>query len=331
MKVIIPVAGAGTKLRPHTYTQPKALIPVAGKPILSFLIDDLLKAGLNDYVFVVGYLGEKIRDFVKSNYPQLNSRFVEQVTREGIGHAVWLTKSLVAKDEEVFVVLGDSVFDVDFKEFAHHPGSVLGIKKVEDPRGFGVAELDADNTIIRVTEKPQFPKSNMALTGLYKFKESKLLFDTLDELVKKNERTHDEIQLTDAIMRMIEKGAKFEGMKVPNWFDCGKKDVLLETNSILLKKFSYATKEFPPFESTIIIQPVNIGANCAIRNSIIGPNVTIGANTSIVYSIIKDSIIGSYSVLQDVQLSRSVIGSDATVRGLSQSLNIGDNTEIDLS
>jgi len=149
MKVIIPVAGAGTKLRPHTYTQPKALIPVAGKPILSFLIDDLLKAGLNDYVFVVGYLGEKIRDFVKSNYPQLNSRFVEQVTREGIGHAVWLTKSLVAKDEEVFVVLGDSVFDVDFKEFAHHPGSVLGIKKVEDPRGFGVAELDADNSCYR--------------------------------------------------------------------------------------------------------------------------------------------------------------------------------------
>ena len=330
MKVIIPVAGAGTKLRPHTYTQPKALIPVAGKPILSFLIDDLLKAGLNDYVFVVGYLGEKIRDFVKAKYPGLNAQFVEQATREGIGHAVWLTKSKVGENEEVFVVLGDSVFDVDFKEFAHHPGSVLGIKKVEDPRGFGVAELDADNIITRVTEKPQFPKSNMALTGLYKVKESKLLFDTLDELVKKNERTHDEIQLTDAIMNMIDKGIKFTGLKVPNWFDCGKKEVLLETNTILLKKFSYATKELPPYENTIIIHPVNIAPDCAIRNSIIGPNVTIGANTSIVYSIIKDSIIGSYSVLEDVQLSRSVIGSDATVRGLSQSLNIGDNTEIDL-
>src|ERR1700744_47583 len=147
MKAIIPVAGAGTKLRPHTYTQPKALIPVAGKPILNFIIDELIEAGVKDYIFVIGYLGEKIKDYVEKRFPNLNATFIEQEQREGIGHAVWLTKDAVQKDDELFIVLGDSVFDADLKSLIKSKYSMLGVKKVEDPRSFGVVEVSDDDFV----------------------------------------------------------------------------------------------------------------------------------------------------------------------------------------
>jgi len=167
MQAIIPVAGAGTKLRPHTYTQPKALIPVAGKPILSFIMDELIAAGVTEYIFVIGYLGEKIRDYVGKKYPNLKVSFVEQETREGIGHAIWLTNEVVSKQEEIIIVLGDSVFDADMKTIIASEFSLLGVKKVDDPRSFGVAEISDDDLIVRVEEKPQIPRSNLALVGLY--------------------------------------------------------------------------------------------------------------------------------------------------------------------
>lgn len=331
MKAIIPVAGAGTKLRPHTYTQPKALIPVAGKPILGFIIDQLEEVGCKEFIFITGYLGEKIEDYIREKYSHIQSHFVRQNTREGIGHAIWMAKDFIKKDEEVVIVLGDTVFEVNLKEIFEMPHSVLGVKKVDDPRNFGVAEFAEDNVISKVVEKPQIPKSNMALVGIYKIKESKALLEAIDYNIKNNIRTKEEFQLTDAIMRMIEKGIKFSAYKINNWFDCGKKEVLLETNALMLKKIAPAFQQIPLFENTIIIHPVSIAEGCKISNSIIGPNVTLGEKTTINYSIIKDSIIGNYSDLEDVVLHHSVVGSDATIRGLSQSLNIGDDTEIDFS
>lgn len=331
MKAIIPVAGVGTKLRPHTYTQPKALIPIAGKPILGFIIDQLLEVGFKEFIFITGYLGEKIEDYIESKYAHIQSNFVRQNTREGIGHAIWMARDLIKKDEEIFIVLGDTIFEVNLKEILNMPHSVLGVRKVDDPRNFGVAEFADDNNITKVEEKPQIPKSNMALVGIYKIKESKALIEAIDYNIQHNIRTREEFQLTDAIMRMIENGIKFTAYKINNWFDCGKKDGLLETNSLMLKKTAAVSKEIPLFENTIIVHPVSIGKGCEISNSIIGPNATIGENASINYSIIKDSIIGNFSNLQDVVLHHSVVGSDATIKGLSQSLNIGDDTEIDFS
>lgn len=328
MKAIVPVAGAGTKLRPHTYTQPKALIPVAGKPILQYIIDQLIEAGINDYVFVIGYLGDKIKDFVQTTYPDLNAAYIEQENREGIGHALYLTKDVVKKNEELLIVLGDCVFDIELKEVLAIPHSVLGVKKVEDPRQFGVAETDADDFITRVVEKPLIPKSNLALVGLYKIKESAALFTALNYLLENNIQTKEEFQLTDALMHMIEEGIRFKSYKVNNWFDCGKKESLLETNATLLKKQTQET--VPSFENTIIIPPVNIGQHCKITNSIIGPHVTVGEHAHIHGSILRNSIIGSYSDLNDVVLNESIIGNDANVRGKSNSLNIGDNAELDL-
>ena len=328
MKAIVPVAGAGTKLRPHTYTQPKALIPVAGKPILQYIIEQLIDAGVKDYVFVIGYLGEKIKDFVEKTFPDLNATFVEQESREGIGHAIFLTKDLIKKNEELLIVLGDSVFDLDLKEVISNPHSVLGVKKVEDPRDFGVAENDADDFITRVVEKPLIPKSNLALVGLYKIKESEALFTAINYLIENNIQTKEEFQLTDALMYMIDEGIRFKSYKVNQWFDCGKKEALLETNATLLKK--QLQQPVAVFENTIIIPPVNFGLHCKITNSIIGPHVTIGEHAHIHGCILRNSIIGSYSDLNDVVLNESIIGNDANVRGKSNSLNIGDNAELDL-
>jgi glucose-1-phosphate thymidylyltransferase len=328
MKAIIPVAGAGTKLRPHTYTQPKALIPIAGKTILSFIVDQLREAGITEFIFIVGYLGEKIQDYVKTTYPDLTTHFIYQNERQGTGHAVELTKNIVG-DDEVFVALGDTICEYDVKEVVNSPYSMLGIKKVDDPRNFGVAEIGDEGGIEHVVEKPAIPKSNMALVGLYKIKETQFLYECLHHIFEQDIRSYGEYNLTDALECMISRGAQFKPFKVKNWFDCGKKETLLTTNALLLKKNGGNIKEGHDFKDTIIIPPVSIAPGCNISNSIIGPHVTIGANTVVQHSIIRDSIIGSYTNLYEVVLDNSLIGSDASVRGLSRSLNIGDNTEID--
>ena len=328
MKAIIPVAGAGTKLRPHTYTQPKALIPLAGKTILSIIVDQLKEAGINEFIFIIGYLGEKIQDYVNSQYPDLTCHFVQQNDRHGTGHAVKLTSDLVG-DDEVFIVLGDTIADFDIKEVMESPYSMLGVKKVDDPRDFGVAEVEEDGFISKLVEKPAIPKSNMALVGLYKIKESHLLYGCLHKLID-SESDLQEFSLTDALECMIQQGAKFKIFKVSNWIDCGKKETLLQSNAILLKKFGGNVCEVNPFQNTIIIPPVSIGEGCVIRNSVIGPNVAIGEHTTVNHVIIKDSIIGAYSNLYEIVLNNSLIGNDAEVKGVNRNLNIGDNTAIDL-
>lgn len=329
MKAIIPVAGAGTKLRPHTYTQPKALIPIAGKTILSFIVDQLKEAGIKEFIFIVGYLGEKIQDYVKQTYPELETHFVFQNERQGTGHAIELTKNIVGTDE-VFVVLGDTICEYDVQEVVNSPFSMLGVKKVDDPRNFGVASIDENGFIEQVVEKPAIPKSNMALVGLYKIKETHFLFECLHHLFMQDIKTQGEYNLTDALDCMIKRGAQFKSFKVKSWFDCGKKESLLESNATLLKKFGGNTNgRDHGYVNTIIIPPVSISVGCDISNAIIGPHVAIGANTTIKHSIVRDSIIGSYTNLDEVVLDNSLIGSDASVKGLSRSLNIGDNTEID--
>ncbi len=328
MKAIIPVAGAGTKLRPHSYTQPKALIPLAGKTVLSIIIDQLKQAGINEFIFIVGYLGEKIQDYVKSKYPELTAHYVHQVDRQGVGHAIRLTRNIV-NSAEVFVVLGDTICEYDIEEVAKSPYSMIGVRKVDDPRDFGVAEIEEDGFISHVVEKPQIPKSNMALVGVYKIKETEQMFQCIENNIRQGLRSHGEYSLTDALDCMLKMGIRFQSFKVENWFDCGKKETLLESNATLLKKFAPET-DTGQYENTVIIPPVSIGAGCNIKNSIIGPDVTIGDNTTIDYSIVKGSIIGSFSNLYDIVLNESVIGSDSNLRGESRSLNIGDNTSIDL-
>jgi glucose-1-phosphate thymidylyltransferase len=332
MKVIIPVAGAGMRLRPHTYTQPKPLMPVAGKPIICFIVDKLREAGIHEFVFVLGYLGEKIRDFIEETYPDLKVEFVYQEHREGSAHAIATAHETIEDEDEIFIAFGDTIFEVDFQQMLDCPHSCIGVKKVLDPREFGVAEFGDDGKVVRLVEKPRIPKSNMAIVGLYKVKEVPALLRAIDYLMENDIRTVGEFQLTDALQYMVEQGVHFQTLPVSNWFDCGRKEVLLETNALLLdqRDRKLATpQDLPEFENTIFIPPVAVGANCQISHSIIGPHVTIGDNASIQRSIIQDSIVGNFAALEEVVLKHSVIGSDASIRGMNLSLNIGDNTEID--
>lgn len=331
MKAVIPVAGAGTRLRPHTYTQPKPLIPVAGKTIISFIIDQLVDAGIRDFVFITGYLGEKIQLYLEKEYPDLNKEFVYQTKREGSGHAIWTAREALKGVEEIIVVFGDTIIDFDIQEVLNEPTSCFCVKEVNDPREFGIVEYAEDGIVKKVIEKPNIPKSNMAMVGVYKIKEVDMLLEVIGENIAQNKRTHGEFHLTDGLMGMIERGVQFTTIMVDNWFDCGKKEILLETNAKLLDNENYASSNLPAYDNTIVIHPVSIGKNCQITNSIIGPHVTIGNNVVIDYSIIKESIIGNYSAINEVVLNHSLVGSDAAIKGLSQSLNIGDNTEIDFS
>lgn len=329
MKAVIPVAGAGTRLRPLTYTQPKPLIPVAGKPIISYIIEQLSAIGIRDFVFIIGYLGEKIRDFVIQHYPHLNIEFVEQHHREGSGHAIWTATPQLEQEDELIIVFGDTIIDLDFKVVIDSKSSLLGVKKVQMPRDFGVVELGAEGEVIKVVEKPAIPKSNLAMVGFYKIKEVKKLLEALDYNIRNNLRSGGEFPLTDALQRMIEEGIAFSTVTVNNWYDCGKKEILLETNAILLDKEGYASENLPDFDNSIIIHPVSIGQRCSISNSIIGPHVTIGDNVSIQFAIVQNSIIGNFASIREVVLQQSVIGNDSSITGIRQSLNIGDNTEID--
>ena len=325
------MAGAGTRLRPLTYTQPKPLIPVAGKPIISFIVDELRKAGVNEFIFIIGYLGEKIKDYLEGHYPDIPKTFIYQTERKGLGHAIWLAKEHWKNEDQLIIQLGDSILDLDLPAFIQAEGNVLVVKKVQDPRQFGVVEVNLNHVVLKAVEKPNIPKSNLALVGLYKISDVRFLANALDELITKDIRTYNEYQLTDAFMLMIEQHAILTTTSLNNWYDCGKKEILLDTNTMLLSKDDYEPNINSTPINSIIIHPVSIGKNCIISNAIIGPFATISDHAAIENSIVRESIIGNNVQLSDVVLYRSIIGNDSAIKGMKQSLNIGDNTEIDFS
>ncbi len=330
MRAIIPVAGIGSRLKPHTQTQPKSLIPVAGKPILGHIVDNLVNAGVNDFVFIIGYLGDRIEQYLTEHYTDCKMSFVMQTVGRGIGHAIWLAREEVDPTEPVLIVLGDTIFEADLKTVVETNVSSLGVKKVDDPRLFGVAELNNDGHISKLIEKPKIPHSNLALVGLYYIKETAMLFECLEYHIQNDIRTNNEFHLTDALQCMIEKGANMRTFGVSTWFDCGKKEVILQTNRNLLKRleikdFTHLTKL-----GNIIVPPVHISPSAKIENSIIGPDVSIGDGAYITRSIVKNSIIGMNASLQNAIIENSLIGSDSSLVGAVQSLNIGDSAEINL-
>jgi len=333
VKAIIPVAGIGSRLRPHTHTQPKSLVPVAGNTILGHIIDRLRAAGLTEFVFIVGYLGDKVVRYVKRHYPDLQATFVLQEPREGLGHALWLARDTFRHDPDgVLIMLGDTIVDVDLPALLATPGSVLAVKEVKTPSLFGLVETGPGGRVRKVVEKPTIPKSNYALVGLYKLAYPEQLALALEWLMTSNVRTHGEYQLTDALMHLIEQGEEMTTAAVDNWFDCGRKDTLLEANARLLNRPEFLEpRDYSEFAGTVIIPPVSIGRGCRIENSIIGPNVAIGDKTIVQNTILSNSIIGSYSELRAAVMHDCIVGSDASFRGMNHSLNIGDNTEIDYS
>ena len=327
MKAIIPVAGIGTRLRPHTHTAPKVLLPVAGKPILGHILDELLGFGLTEVTFIVGYRGEMIREYIKDNF-SFKANYVEQPEMLGLGHAIWLAKSLYAGESDpLLIVLGDTVFNADLHPVLAGDCSAIGVKEVDDPTRFGIVELE-DGKIKRMVEKPKNPPSNLAVVGIYFLKDPNPLFECLDELIANDQRTAGEYQVTDAFQMMIDRGHALKPFFIDGWFDCGKPETLLETNEALLQLKHADDSYRRVYPGSIINPPVSIADSAEVENSIIGPNVTIAEHSVIKDSLIANSIVSKNSSVSSMVLDSSIISENAKISGHSLSLNVGDSSEI---
>ncbi|MFP4368015.1 MAG: sugar phosphate nucleotidyltransferase [Candidatus Kapaibacterium sp.] len=326
MRAVIPVAGVGTRLRPHTYTLPKVLLNVAGKPILAHILDALKEQGIKKASIVYGYMGEMVIDFVKERYSDMEVDFVEQEEAKGLGHAIWSARDTFGNDP-LMIILGDTVFDVDLSLARISGGSSLGVKKVEDQRRFGVVLLDDDGNVTRMVEKPEEPISKLALVGIYYITNPVLLRESLEDLIVKDIKTRGEYQLTDALQIMIEKGEKFKTFRVEGWYDCGKRETLLSTNRYLLDKFP---KEYK-IEGSVIIPPCHIAPDAKIVNSVVGPYVTVADGGRVQDSIVRNSILSNGANVSLSLLEKSIIGNHAIVNGHFHSFNVGSSSEIDRS
>lgn len=320
---VIPAAGVGTRLRPHTHTLPKVLLHVAGKPMLSHILDELPGLGIRSIVLIVGYYGERVVDHVRRHHADLDIRTVEQPERLGLGHAVSLAAPH-AGDRPLLIVLGDTIFEADLKRVLEGGASSIGVKEVEDPRRFGIVETDGAGRITRMVEKPDRPASNLAITGVYYFRRGGPLFAALRELQERNVRTRGEFQLTDAMQLLVERGEVLTTFPVEGWYDCGKIETLLETNRVLLDKRAGS----PSLPGCVVHHPVAVAADATVENCVIGPHASIAAGARLRNAFVRDSIVNPNARVEDVLLDGSVVGENAVVCGRPHRLNVGDSSEV---
>jgi glucose-1-phosphate thymidylyltransferase len=326
MNVIIPLAGFGTRLRPHTYTKPKPMINVAGKPMLGHLLDKLNGLNIEEIVFVVGYLGEQIETYVSANY-DFKAHYVEQKELLGQAHAIYLAKDLV--DGPTLILFVDTLFEANLNQLNQEKSDgVIYVKEVEDPRRFGVTLVNEEGTITRLIEKPDSMEDNLAVIGLYYVKDIQRLMSAIKTLMDQNMQTKGEFYLADALQLMIDDGAMLRPEEVSVWLDCGTAETVLETNRYLLQHNMNNSVEVVSI-SSIIIPPVHIHPTATVKNSIIGPYVTIAANCEIEGSIIRDSIVDEESYIKDATLGQSLIGRKVDLVGRYRRLNLGDSAYVD--
>jgi glucose-1-phosphate thymidylyltransferase len=323
VNVIIPAAGVGTRLRPHTHKTPKALLPVAGQPILGHILDRLAAIpDLGTVRIVVGFLGEQIEAYVTKNF-KLPVRFVRQQELLGLGFAVHLALEDTPDDSPLLVILGDTILDVDLSRFVSGPDDTLGVKAVDDPRRFGVVEVK-DGLVQNLVEKPAHPKSNLAVVGLYGIQSTALLRRCLKDVVGRAQKSAGEIQMTDALQGMINSGSRMRAIPVDGWFDCGKVETLLETNRYLLGKRSLGYQ----IDGVVVIPPVHIAPTAVIERSVIGPYVSIGDKARISDSVLKNSIIADHATVSSCVLEDSLVGANAAVDSTAKPVNIGDSSSV---
>lgn len=321
MNVIIPAAGIGSRLRPHTHTIPKSLLHVAGKPILAHILDTISKVATEEICIVTGFLGERVREYVSEHY-RFQTRFVEQEDLLGLGYAVYLALQGL-NDQPVLILLGDTIVETDLNSFISKGDNVLGLMSVADPGRFGIATV-LDDRITRLVEKPENSESNLALIGLYYISATAMLKEHLRRLVDSGINTRGEIQLTDALQSMIAAGTPMTGFLVDGWYDCGKRETLIATNRHLLEKNTPTQTR----EGSVIIPPSYIAPTALVESSVIGPYVSISDRAVIKTSIIRNSIIGYEAEVRNALLTDSLIGHRAVVFGDFRALNVGDSSEV---
>jgi len=339
LKIVIPMAGWGTRMRPHTWSKPKPLVSVAGKTALEHLLDmftSIPTPAKAEYVFIVSpFLGElQISAFIQAHYPQLKAHYVLQAEMKGQSHALWLAREYL--HGPMIMCFSDTLLETDFSFIADEPADVVAwVMPVPDPRRFGVAELNPDGWVTRFIEKPSDLVNNLVVVGCYYFKSGEALLSAIESQMQLGAALKDEFFLTDAITIMIKNGAKARTHPVSTWLDTGTIEATLDTNRILLEKMKNAHGPEPRTfrrSNVEVVEPVAIHPTAEITDSTIGPYVSIGANCKITNCRIVESILEPECELQDAALSRSLIGRQAQVQGRGDGqvlqLNVGDDSRV---
>jgi glucose-1-phosphate thymidylyltransferase len=325
MKVIVPVAGKGTRLRPHTHTKPKSLVRVAGKPILGHLVDRIRSLPMEELILIIDPDESKeasIRQFLDATAP-VPVRYVRQTELKGPAHAIYLAREYI--DQDVLIIFNDTLFDADLNQIeTHQSDGMIWVREVEDPRRFGLIELKG-NRIVRLIEKPEVPPSNLAMIGMYYLKDGPALMQRIARVMQKGRTVNGEFYLPDPLQLMLDEGYQLEAATVQGWYDCGTIEALLDTNRVLLANGHQRVVD--TFES-VIIPPVCIEAGAHIRRSVVGPYVSIASQAVVEHSIITDSIINEGATVHDALLQRSLIGEHAFVKGGYKRLNVGDSSVV---
>ncbi|MEX2153151.1 MAG: sugar phosphate nucleotidyltransferase [Gemmatimonadaceae bacterium] len=326
MKVIIPLAGKGTRLRPHTHITPKPMLKIAGKPVIDYVMDDLAKlGGVDEVIYITGHLKEKIEDYTRKKFPW-KAVFVEQREQKGTADAIRLAKPYV--DRPVMVIFVDTIFDADLSVIkTSTDDGIIWTKEVEDYQRFGVVVADETGHMTRIVEKPTEPISKRANIGLQYIKNWQLMFEGID-WVMTQPTNKGEYYLTDAFQYMVDKGAKLKVEEVEGWYDAGKLDTLLETNKIMLEQRKMARRPKNLGGDAKIIDPVYIEDGVTISRSTVGPNVSVSAGTVIEDSTIRDAIVGEKSTIARSQLHDSLIGDHVMLEGFKGAVTVGDHSEL---
>lgn len=324
MQIVLPVAGFGSRLRPQTWSKPKPLVTVAGKTLIDHVLDRLAVLDPERVVFITGYLGDQIEEHVRSHYA-FDSVFVEQEEMLGQTHAILQARGAVSGP--ILVLFPDMIFEADLTTVqTTDADGMLWVKQVEDPSRFGVVVKEGDR-VVRLVEKPDEPVSNLAVMGIYYFREAERLISTIERQIEADMMTKGEYFLADAIQLMIDDGAMFTTSDATVWQDAGTVEAILETNRYLLDRADVTANH----HGAHIVQPSLIDPSATIKDAIIGPYASIGPNARIVSSIIRDSIVDGGADLRDVNIERSLVGRDAIVRGGSMSINVGDTSVVNLA
>jgi glucose-1-phosphate thymidylyltransferase len=323
MKVIIPLAGKGTRLRPHTHITPKPMLKVAGKPVMDYVMDDVQRLGAVDQVvYITGHLKERVEEHVRTTY-SIPGVFIEQQVQDGTAGAVALARPYV--DAPVLIIFVDTIFDADLSVInTIDADGIIWTEEVEDYQRFGVVVTDADGNMTKIVEKPSEPISKRANIGLYYMRNWKLLYEGIDHVLTQP-RNKGEYFLTDAFQYMIDHGAKIRVIDVAGWFDAGKIDTLLATNRAMLER-GRARK--PAGLGGTIVEPVYIEDGVTISDSVVGPNVSIGKGSIIERSRLRDTIVGDKARIARCELTGSLIGDDVVLAGVKGEVTIGDHSEV---
>ncbi len=332
MKIIIPMAGMGKRMRPHTLTIPKPLIPVAGKPIVQRLAEDIVKISqekVDEIAFIIGDFGAEVEERLIAIAEKLGAKgkIYYQYEPLGTAHAILCAKESL--EGKVIVAFADTLFKADFVLNENQDG-IIWVHEVDDPSAFGVVKTNENEFITDFIEKPKTFVSNKAIIGIYYFKDGAYLRNELQYLIDNKVIKSNEYQLTDALQNMMKKGTNFSVGKVTEWLDCGNKDATVITNRRLLEnsKGDKLVSDTAKVTNSIINQPCYIGNNVEITNSIIGPYVSIGENCKISHSIITDAIIQTNTKIKNANIDNSMIGNYVEYKGDINELSIGDFTTI---